>query len=39
MQVVSTVKEVRDIVAEWRKEGKPSDLFRLWVTFMRDTAV
>lgn len=22
MQVVSTVKEVRDIVAEWRKEGK-----------------
>ena len=22
MQVVSTVKEVRDIVAGWRKEGK-----------------
>ena len=22
MQVVSTVKEVRDIVAEWRKEAK-----------------
>ena len=39
MQVVSTVKEVRDIVAEWRKEGKTVGLFRLWVTFMRDTAV
>lgn len=24
MQVVSTVKEVRDIIAGWRKEGKDS---------------
>ena len=39
MQVVSTVKEVRDIVADGEKKEKPSDLFRLWVTFMRDTAV
>ena len=40
MQVVSTVKEVRDIVAKWRKEGKTVGFVpRRWVTFMRDTAV